>query len=293
MIEASIEILKSDGLSGRVKEKLQGFLHILTQLRKSCSENNLDEFYQDLLHVTHYLPKLEKENSMEARGRIQNLEEFGNAIARYLELNPKEGHITQFVNHISLMSDTEQEDQTDVVNLMTLHVAKGLEYPVVFISGLEEGLFPISSSEDDSEDMEMEEERRLFYVGMTRAKENLYLSYARQRKVWGQNKAQMFSRFLKEIPVKFLKNPLSLKKYFSGYGNFQVRNGKGDVFPDYEGHNDDKNSYSKGARVFHPHFGGGVIYAVEGSGSGEKVSVLFDDQSSRKFLSQYANLKPG
>ena len=312
MIEASIEILKSDEFTDRIKDKLQNFLHILTELRESCSKNSLDKFYQDLLCITGYLPSLEKENSMEARGRIQNLEEFGNAIARYLEVNPKEGHITQFIDHLSLVSDTDEKEGSDAVNLMTLHVAKGLEYPVVFISGLEEGLFPISSSGDDSEDMEMEEERRLFYVGMTRAKEKLYLSHAKQRKVWGKNKVQAVSRFLREIPDKYLKKPPGFDKYpdhhrrghegsgspvFMGHSDnhnvFKIKNGKKDIFPDYEGPDDNKSPYCKGTRVFHPHFGGGVIYAVEGSGSRQKISVLFDDKSSRKFLSQYANLRLG
>ena len=298
LIETSIEIMKSGELTDRAKNKLQNFLQILTLLRESCSENDLNGFYQDLLHITQYLPSLEKEASMEAHGRIQNLEEFGNAIARYLELNPKEGHITQFLDHIALASDTEKKDESNAVTLMTLHVAKGLEYPVVFISGLEEGLFPISSSTDDSDDgMEIEEERRLFYVGMTRAKKKLYLSHTRQRKVWGQNKVQATSRFLNEIPRKFLKNPLKPQKQNSGHHeSFQSGKRKQNLFPDYEEHyeenNDNKSPYSKGIRVRHPHFGRGVIYAVEGSGPMEKVSVLFDDQSSRKFLSQYANLIP-
>ncbi len=296
LIEASIEMLKSGDFTGRTEDKLQKFLNILTLLRESCSEKDLNGFYQDLLQITGYLPSLEKENSMEAHSRIQNLEEFGNAIARYLELNPEEGHITRFLDHIALVSDSEKEDDPDTVTLMTLHVAKGLEYPVVFISGLEEGLFPIGAAMEDggSEDMEMEEERRLFYVGMTRAKEKLYLSHARQRKVWGQNKAQAVSRFLNEIPEKFLQSPLNSRNHISfNHGDFQPEEKKQDFFPDYEGDDDNKSLYSRGTRIRHPQFGRGVIYAVEGSGSMEKVSVLFDDRSSRKFLSQYANLEPG
>ena len=292
LLEASIEALESDRFKFRTLDKLRGFLQVLSELRRSCSENDLDIFYRDLLQITEYLPGLEKEDSMEARGRVQNLEEFGNAIARYLELNPGKEHITDFLDHMALVSDGDEREEKDSVTLMTLHVAKGLEYPVVFVTGLEEGLFPLGSSMDSEEDLELEEERRLFYVGMTRAEEKLYLSHARQRKVWGQNKPQIVSRFLKEIPEKFLKNPLNLNLHgFTGQKGFQNTKTQTDPFPDYEKGEGNASPYSKGTRVRHPHFGGGVIYAVEGSGSKQKISVLFDDRSSRKFLSQYANLE--
>ncbi|MCJ8276485.1 MAG: UvrD-helicase domain-containing protein, partial [Bdellovibrionales bacterium] len=212
LIEASIAILDSKALTARTKGKLQSFLDILTQLRESCLEKPVQDFYEDLLQMSQYLPNLENEGSMEANNRIQNLEEFGNAIARYIELNPDETHITQFLHHMALVSDADKEtDEPNSVTLMTLHIAKGLEFPVVFVAGLEEGLFPHSGSTEasDASDMEMEEERRLFYVGMTRAEQVLFLTYAKQRKVWGQNQFQAPSRFIKEIPENFLKHRIS------------------------------------------------------------------------------------
>lgn len=299
MIEAAIQILDSKALTARTKNKLQSFLDILTQLRESCLENELGDFYQDLLQISGYLPSLENDGSVEANSRIQNLEEFGNAIARYLELNPDESHITQFLHHMALVSDSDDKnDDPNTVTLMTLHIAKGLEYPVVYIAGLEEGLFPHMASSDlnDPGDMEMEEERRLFYVGMTRAEQKLYLSYGKQRKVWGQNQFQSPSRFLSEVPENFLKTHLGKKRgsFVDRYASTSssAPSFNTDPFPDYEsGDASNGSPYRKGIRVYHPHFGSGVIYSVEGSGPKEKVSVLFDDQTLKKFLSQYANLE--
>lgn len=296
LVEASIAIMDSNALTARTKNKLQSFLDILTQLRESCLEKPIGEFYEDLLQISQYLPSLEKDGSMEANNRIQNLEEFDNAIARYVELNPEETHITQFLHHMALVSDAEtKEDDPNSVTMMTLHIAKGLEYPVVFVAGLEEGLFPHSGMGDSSDsDLELEEERRLFYVGMTRAEKILFLTYAKQRKVWGQNQFQAPSRFIKEIPEKFLKHRISKKKpsfYDRHSSSSPSPSFSNDPFPDYESGDSQHSNYRKGIRVYHPHFGSGVIHKVEGQGTKEKVSVLFDDHTIKKFLSQYANLE--
>ncbi len=301
MLEAAIAILDTKQLTARTKNKLNSFLDILTQLRESCLEKDLNEFYKDLLEISQYLPCLENEETVEANNRIENLEEFGNAISRYLELNPDEQHITQFLHHMALVSEADNEkEDPNTVTLMTLHIAKGLEFPVVYVAGLEEGLFPHIASSDlnNPGDLEIEEERRLFYVGMTRAEEKLYLSYAKQRKVWGQNQFQASSRFISEVPENFLKTRLSKPR-----SRFQERlqsttpstgfsSSHSDPFPDYEsGDSHSGSSYRAGLRVYHPHFGSGVIQKVEGQGSKEKISVLFDNRTIKKFLSQYANLQ--
>lgn len=309
LVEATIQMVEDKIFPNRTAIKLQGFLDLITVLRERCLEVELSEFYQDLLDKTGYIKSLEDEDTIEAQSRIQNLEEFGNAIARYLELNPNEKHITQFLHHMALVSDSEsKEDDGQSVTLMTLHIAKGLEFPVVYIAGLEEGLFPHTGAgdENDPADMELEEERRLFYVGMTRAEEDLTLSFARQRKVWGQNQYQAPSRFLKELPEQYLKNkiPSSTSRFVQNYGSSQESQStfnsthfstkkSNDPFPDYESGDSEQNHspYRKGRRVYHPHFGTGVIHLVEGEGAKEKVSVLFDDRTYKKFLSQYAHLE--
>jgi DNA helicase-2/ATP-dependent DNA helicase PcrA len=202
---------------------------------------------------------------------------------------------------------------------MTLHVSKGLEYPYVFIVGLEENLFPSSRGSDDDEESETEEERRLCYVGMTRARQKLFLTYARSRKVWGQEQFNPPSRFLKEIPSEHVKattafqTPKFISRYndkYGGAGGGGTGGGGGrysrsnDVFPDYEsGYDDadgdvaptpvaaDKAGFAKGMRVRHPTFGTGSIFEVEGSGEMQKVSVLFVDQTIKKFVAKYARLE--
>lgn len=305
LIEASIHMLDSGRFTARTKNKLQSFLDILTRLRESCLEKEIPEFYKDLIEISDYLPSLEREDSVEANTRIQNLEEFGNAIARYLELFPEETHITQFLHHMALASaDEAKKDDPNTVTLMTLHIAKGLEFPVVFVTGLEEGLFPHSpgGNTSDPNELDLEEERRLFYVGMTRAEKKLFLSYAKQRKVWGQNQFQAPSRFLKEVPEDYLKNRISSPKVSSFLSRHSLdstfsdtaSSGSSAPFPDYESgdvSSSDPSPYRKGTRVLHPHFGAGLIHSIEGSGSKEKVSVRFDNNTIRKFLSQYANLE--
>lgn len=306
LIEASIQMCQEgDLLKGRAREKVAGFLDLVSKLRQSCIDNSIYQFYRDLLVLSNYLPTLEKEGTVEAGGRIENLEEFGNAIIRYSENNPDNDHISQFLQHMALVSDEEKgEDDSPKVSLMTLHVAKGLEFPVVFVTGLEEGLFP-SGVNDASSDMtlELEEERRLFYVGMTRAREELYLTHAQQRRVWGQNQYQTPSRFLKEIPDSFLKEPRKKKRRGFGRGLNSVSSGfssgafsedkewDSNPFPDYESGSNEEGGYQAGHRVRHPHFGPGVIKSIEGQGGKEKICVLFDDRTERKFLSQYANLE--
>jgi DNA helicase-2/ATP-dependent DNA helicase PcrA len=297
MLEAAIAILDTKILTARTKNKVNGFLNILSELRESCLEKPLDEFYKDLLEISQYMPSLENEETIEANNRIENLEEFGNAISRYLELNPDEQHITEFLHHMALVSaDDKDEEDPNTVTLMTLHIAKGLEFPVVYVAGLEEGLFPHVASSDlnNPGDLELEEERRLFYVGMTRAEEKLYLSYAKQRKVWGQNQFQAPSRFISEVPEEFLKTRLSKprSRFRERLNSTPQTTTSPDPFPDYEsGDTGGLSPYRQGLRVHHPHFGSGVIHKVEGQGSKEKISVLFDNQTLKKFLSQYANLE--
>jgi DNA helicase-2/ATP-dependent DNA helicase PcrA len=203
-----------------------------------------------------------------------------------------------------------------------LHISKGLEFPVVFIVGMEEGLFPSARAMDDSDPSSVEEERRLAYVGMTRARQRLFLSYARSRRVWGQEQMHPPSRFLKEIPPEYvtqqsrMQRPKFLDRYREKYGAGEddvqgfdrshqpvprgarrQRGGKAetmdfDVMPDYENASHEAGGgYAKGMRVRHPTFGVGSIYQVEGIGEMQKVSVVFQDQTLKKFVVKYARLE--
>ncbi len=195
------EVIKNaDKYIPRIYNNTREFINTIEELK------NLDVPVSDLitqtLNKTGYTQSLKNENTLEAESRIQNLEEFL-TVAIEFEKEAVDKSLTEFLNGISLASDTDNlEDSENVVTLMTLHSAKGLEYPVIFLVGLEEGIFPGHQSMDNPEDIE--EERRLFYVGITRAKQNLFLTFAKRRTIFGSTSYNPPSRFVKEIPKEIL-----------------------------------------------------------------------------------------
>ncbi|MFN7262173.1 MAG: ATP-dependent helicase [Pseudobdellovibrionaceae bacterium] len=289
--------------------KLRTFLNLMDDLRGLSKQHNLVDFYTLVLERSEYALKLKTEDSPEANARIENLEELSNAMTQFMKERPDHS-LQSFLEEMALVSDIDSLDETvNSVTLMTLHVSKGLEYPYVWIVGLEENLFPSGmAAEDEDGDHSIEEERRLAYVGMTRARQKLTLTYARSRKVWGQEQYNQPSRFLKEIPKQYtefstaleqnsfvsrLAGASSFGKTTPSTGSFQskVRSESEDYdtqeFPDYE----DESSFSKGQKVRHPTFGVGSIFQTEGSGEQQKVSVLFADQTIKKFVAKYARLE--
>ncbi|MEI7974111.1 MAG: 3'-5' exonuclease, partial [Bdellovibrio sp.] len=299
--------------------KLRELDRILQDLEKASIEKNLLEFYQYILERTSYMLKLRVENSPEADSRIENLEELSNVIAQFMK-ERSEAQLQSFLEEMALVSDVEQaEEALSKVTLMTLHVSKGLEFPIVFIVGLEENLFPSGAGQfDESAEDSLEEERRLAYVGMTRARQKLHLSYATTRKVWGQDQNNPPSRFLREIPEEFLQRTGGGQKssFLNRWGSSSSfgqrpssiggnRNSLFNSIPkdgfesqsfseeaDESGaSHPDSGGYWKGMRVRHPSFGVGSVYQVEGAGADQKISVLFSDQTLKKFVARYARLE--
>jgi len=293
--------------------KLRRFLDLINGLQENATQFRIHDFYHIVLDQTGYIAALKKDESPEAQARIQNLEELDNAISQFVKERGEEASLQSFLEEMALVSEADNLDETvDSVTLMTLHISKGLEYPHVFIVGLEENLFP-SRSFDGSDEDDLEEERRLAYVGMTRARENLWLTYAKVRRVWGQEQMNPPSRFLKEIPKELVefKSALETGGFFqrhssSAYsgntyaspGAFKSRQPKNNF--DFENQSfpeDDPSSnsstlrYSQGMRVRHPTFGVGSVYATEGNGDEMKVSVVFADQTIKKFVVKYARLE--
>ncbi len=195
------EIIKdADKYIPRIYDNTRDFINTIEELKNS--QLPISEIIMQVLNKSGYIQALKNENSIEAETRIQNIEELV-TVANEFEKESVENSLTEFLNGISLASDTDNlEDDENVVTLMTLHSAKGLEYPVIFLAGLEEGIFPGHQSMDNPEDIE--EERRLFYVGITRAKQYLYLTFAKRRTIFGSTSYNPPSRFLKEIPKEIL-----------------------------------------------------------------------------------------
>jgi DNA helicase-2/ATP-dependent DNA helicase PcrA len=313
--------------------KLRRFMELIETLaRKQKDSTRLSNFYHDILSDTDYLTKLKNDESPEAQSRIENLEEFDNAIAQFEKERGEEATLIKFLEEMALVSDVDDmKEQSQSVTLMTLHISKGLEFPYVFMVGLEEGLFPSLRSIDEMDPTSAEEERRLAYVGMTRARKKLYISYSQNRRVWGVEQYNKPSRFLEEIPKhltqfqsgttqmpSFLRGASGSSYSQKGYGN--TNNGYGNSsgyaskgrahssshddnfdhqdFPDYDNTasssssaSSSKNALSKGMRVKHPTFGVGSILDTEGSGEELKISVVFSDYTVKKFVAKYARLE--
>jgi DNA helicase-2/ATP-dependent DNA helicase PcrA len=304
-------------------KKLNAFYRMLENLREQASLQSPSETYLNVLEKTEYALRLKEEKTPEALARVENLEEFNNAILQFEQERGEEATLQSFLEEMALVSDVDSlDDQEQTVTLMTLHISKGLEYPNVFIVGMEEGLFPSGQSFDSSDPDRLEEERRLAYVGMTRAEENLFLLWARSRRVWGQEQQHSMSRFISELPPEFLdhessfKRPDFLRRFEEKYGSYEEEASppkrRGSVvrraaqnrqarqseysdapMPNYEEFSDEVEGagYTKGMRVRHPTFGSGTICQVEGAGELQKVSVLFTNNSLKKFVAKYARLE--
>jgi len=182
----------------RAANKLKGFAALIDGLRQAGATMELPEFYDYVCEKTDYVRALQENGDMESRGRIENVEELKSNIIAFLENEPEDATLSGFLNEIALYTDLDSASSDNNVTLMTMHSAKGLEFPCVYVAGMEEGIFPGDRVHGDDE--ELEEERRLCYVAMTRAKEKLTLVHAKQRMLFGRTTPKMPSRFLEEIP---------------------------------------------------------------------------------------------
>lgn len=312
--KACEERLFNAGTTGKIRR----FLELMEELQGQAMNFKLVEFYPIVLDRTEYLTALKKDESPESLARIENLEELDNAIVQFAKERGEEATLVTFLEEMALVSDVDSLNQEqNSVTMMTLHISKGLEYPYVFVVGLEENLFPSARSVDEDGEGEVEEERRLAYVGMTRARQKLWLTYAKMRRVWGQEQFNPPSRFIKEIPTEFVafKTAAEGTRFASKYGASSYDSDESwgrprwgatsndrnkarsfededQSFPDYDGDGSSSGgAFTKGMRVRHPTFGAGTIYATEGAGENFKVSVMFTDNTVKKFVVKYARLE--
>ncbi|MBM3749754.1 MAG: ATP-dependent DNA helicase PcrA [Acidimicrobiia bacterium] len=290
----------------RALTALRGFRDLVAGLTTECASASVSIALGLVMDRTGYLKDLREERSEEAEARIENLMELVSA-AREYETRESDPTLGGFVDRLSLLSEADEaQGKKDAhVWMMTMHAAKGLEFPVVVVAGLEEGLFPHSRSTEDEE--ELEEERRLCYVGLTRARERLILTSASRRRVFGDYQSTEPSRFLDEIPAELMRRvePVVAPSWNSTryetrnpYARkFGQSNRNKDVeptpFASYE--NEDQSSSSGlrvGKRVRHKQFGVGSIMAIEDQGDDMRVTVKFNAVGTKKLLARYANLEP-
>ena len=315
------EIIKEADNYGltRVYTNAKTFIDVIEDLISKKDEYTITELIKHTLKETGYTKALEDENSIEAKNRIENLEEFL-TVAVQFEDEEAENDLSSFLEGITLSSDIDgMDDEEESITLMTLHSAKGLEFPVVFLVGMEEGIFPGYKS--IGEPKELEEERRLCYVGITRAKNNLYLTCSRQRTMFGSTSCNPVSRFIKEIPEEMMlgaeeleekpKNSFADSNYEWSYGgttkSYKVDIPKTKQEPSFafrsaesflaklnnknNEQNVDLSKYKEGQRIYHKRFGEGNISKIEPEGDDLKLDIQFDKAGHKRLMAKFANLE--
>ncbi len=306
----------------RVFVNSREFVSQIEELRAKKDNIKISDLIKETLNKTGYTKALEDEDTTEAETRLENIEEFL-TVAMEFEEQMAENSLEEFLEGITLSSDLDNaDDQEDTVTLMTLHSAKGLEFPVVFLVGMEEGIFPGYKS--IGEPKELEEERRLCYVGITRAKQNLFISCARQRTIFGSTSCNQVSRFVKEIPKELMdgfdenfedkpQKTYEDYQYEWKYGNSHVTSYTSDEVKSSKpamqysfrtaesflnnltkkpaNASVDISIYRAGQRVYHKKFGEGKINYVEAEGDDAKVDITFDKIGHKRLMAKYAGLE--
>lgn len=281
--QASNQLLERQALAARAGSTVQGFLQLVNLLDIETEELGLDELADHVIKRSGLIDFHKKEKGEKGLQRVDNLEELVSACAAFEpEHDPEHGEMTllqEFLDKAALDAGERQAgEHEDSVQLMTLHSAKGLEFPLVFLAGMEENLFPHHMSMDDPEGLE--EERRLCYVGITRAMQKLYITYAEARRLHGEETYNTPSRFIREVP-RSLVQEVRLKAEINRPASYLQKTAS----------DEDESGFSLGQRVFHHSFGEGVILAMEGSGARARVQVNFEDAGTKWLMLSHARLQ--
>lgn len=288
----ALERLEEWDLSPAVRKKMQPVGVLFKRWNEKKELLPLPDLIEMVLEESGYRTMLEDSDTSESLDRLSNIEELTSAAEDFLERQP-EGGLDGFLQEISLFTQGDNgKGQGEAVTLMTIHSAKGLEFPQVFLTGLEEGLFPMSRDGED----QLEEERRLFYVAVTRAEQSLHLSYAESRRVWGQTTYQAPSRFIHEVDPSCLKQePKKAKaRMFPNRSNGKYYDPVDQDLPDYDTQVDYEDvdqslAFYPGQQVYHSKFGEGTLINTEGYGEQAKATVRFGSEV-KKLVLKYAKL---
>ncbi len=294
--------------AGRSISKIDGFTGFIRVLRSKLELVPISEVFEDILKETKYIENLDVETEDELNSKIDNIDELKNKIIAY-ENESEHPSLSEFLEEVALVADIDSLDEdNDRVVLMTLHSAKGLEFPNVYLAGMEDGIFPSYMTIKAEDPTEVEEERRLCYVGITRARENLTLTSARQRMIRGETQYNKPSRFIREIPkvlvdIDGVSSSRSIelpkanayvesRKAFSKKPSYFNSAATGAAFK--KKYEDSKNSgleYGVGDRVSHIKFGVGTVLGIAEGGRDYEVMVEFDKAGVKKMFASFAKLK--
>ncbi|MCG1010853.1 DNA helicase PcrA [Salinicoccus sp. ID82-1] len=268
--------------------KLMGLVDLLEQLKKKSRFITITELVDEVLESTGYIEVLESEKTIEARSRIENLEEFKTVTREFDRDNEISDELLfTFLSDMALVSDQDGVEDDSGVTMMTMHASKGLEFKVVFIVGLEEGIFP--SRRVIYDDKELEEERRLMYVALTRAEDHLFLSRANSRMIFGKTESNMQSRFLAEIPEELVdgSGASAQADFFSSGSAPKKRMPKRSRIVT----NNSGVSFAIGDKVSHKKFGDGIISAIKGEGDSQELDIIFTKVGVKRLLANFAPIE--
>ena len=280
-------------LTDRYRKLVDKFYLPLKDIFENVDKYKIVDLINEVLEKSNYLKHFEKSIAVEDRARIDNINEFISSAAEYQENNPDD-NLRDYLENLSLLSDIDKtEDSENSISLMTMHQAKGLEYPVVFIVGLDEGLFPSKRSLDEGN---LEEERRLFYVGITRAKEKLYLTSSQVRRNYGKVTYYKPSRFIEEIDDQIIKQ--TNKEYIDFNSSTYERSLNEDYMREKarqsvlnlksKAYKKDDSTYQVGDTVMHSKWGKGMVVQIKESEDGNELVIAFDKKGLKKLNQDYA-----
>src|SRR5699024_737488 len=277
------------GIPAKTVAKLMTLLGVLDNLKEKSKYMTMTDLVDEVLADTGYHDMLSSDKTLEARSRLENLEEFKTVTKEFDNEYPiADDNLFNFLSEMALVSDQDGMDDTAGVTMMTMHASKGLEFKVIFIVGLEEGIFPSRRVQFD--DQELEEERRLMYVALTRAMEHLILSRAESRMLYGKTESNMMSRFLSEIPEELLESS-------SVFSNSMPGSSEGSSFsrgPKKRSRIINTNTgtnFNVGDKVSHKAFGEGIVSQVKGEGDNTELDIVFKTAGPKRLLANYAPLE--
>ncbi len=276
--QASLKVIEEKSLSTRATNALQNFIDLISQLGEAILDFDLGLATEHVIEVSGLIHHFRKEKGEKGRARIENLQELVTAAKQFSHEDESMSDMQAFLSHAALEAGESQGGKfEDCVQMMTLHSAKGLEFPLVFIAGLEEGLFPHQMSLEEAG--RLQEERRLCYVGITRAMQKLYLTFADSRRLYGREVYHKASRFIREIPSEYLtevrlkaeiSRPVIIRGFSTNETNFTNDSG-----------------FKVGDNVQHKKFGEGTVLACEGSGTNARIHVNFKDVGTKWLIAGF------
>lgn len=281
------------GLSKKVSQAAAEFYQLMSNLMQEQEFLEISEIVEEVLEKSGYREMLQRDQSLESRSRLENIDEFMSVPVDYEKNTPlEEQSLINFLTDLSLVADVDEANLEDGVTLMTMHSAKGLEFPIVFIIGMEESIFPHIRAIKSDNDHEMEEERRISYVAITRAEEELYLSHATSRTLFGRPQSNARSRFLNEIPEALLDLPerqqataIGMKKRQPAKRGFSQRTVKSTTASSAT------SDWKVGDKVMHKSWGEGMVSNVNNKNGSIELDIIFKSEGPKRLLAQFAPIE--